>query len=115
AEARAAADRAARGAAGAELARKRDETDALHAQLRSLTASVEALSAAMHEVGGFRRETVQVLGARLSGAATEVEHLRRELEIARADLEKKSAELRAIQDERDRLGRAFSLLGRNRG
>lgn len=114
-EARAAADRAAREAAEAALARKRDETDALHAQLRSLTASVEALSAAMHEVGGFRRETVQVLGARLSGASTEVEHLRRELEIARADLDKKSAELRAIQDERDRLGRAFSLLGRNRG
>ncbi len=115
AEARAAAEHAAREAAEAELARKRADTDQLHAQLRALTASVEALSGAMLDVAGFRRETVQVLGTRLSGQATEVEHLRRELEIARADLEKKSTELRAIQDERDRLGRAFTLLRRNRG
>jgi hypothetical protein len=115
AEAVAAAARTAQACAEAELQQKRADTEALHAQLRALSASVEALSGAMHEVAGFRRETVQVLGTRLSGQAAEAEHLRRELEIARADLEKKNRELLALQDERDRLGRAFTFLRRNRG
>jgi len=114
AEARAAADRAARAAAESELAEKRRDTDALHGQLRALTASVEALSGAMHEVAGFRRETVAVLGARLSGQSADVEHLRRELEIARADLDKKNTELAALSDERDRLGRAMAIFRRSR-
>ena len=115
ADARAAADRAARRAAEAELDRKRAEADALHAQLRALTASVEALSTALQDVAGFRRETVQVLGTRMVTKTDEAEHLRRELEIARVDLEKKTVELESLQQERDRLGRAFALLRRGRG
>jgi len=115
AEARAARDRATREAAEAELARKRTEADALHAQLRALSASVEALSAAMADVAGFRRETVAVLGTRLSSEAAGAEHLARELAIAQADLEKKNQELARLQQERDRLGRAFTFLRPNRG
>lgn len=110
AEARSAADRARRDAAEAEAARLRDESSSLHAQLRALTASIEALSAATADISAFRREAVQVLGTRLSGKEAEGEHLRRELEIARADLQKKDAELLAAHAERDRVGRALSFL-----
>ncbi|MDP2314584.1 MAG: hypothetical protein Q8P41_16900 [Pseudomonadota bacterium] len=114
-EGRAAVDRAARAAAEAELARKRTEVDGLHGQLRALTTSVEALSVAMHDVAGLRRETVAVLGTRLNAQTDEAEHLRRELAIAHADLDKKNLELGRLQQERDRLGRAFTLLRPNRG
>jgi hypothetical protein len=114
AEARAGRDRAIREAAEAELARKRLEADGLHAQLRALSSSVEALSAAMLDVAGFRRETLAVLGTRLSSEAAGAEHLQRELAIAHADLEKKNQELARLQQERDRLGRAFTFLGPNR-
>ncbi len=115
AEARAEHEAAARVAADTEVIRKRGEVDALHAQTRALTASVEALSTAMMDVAGFRRETVQVLGTRLASGAADAEHLRRELEIARADLDKKNVELQQVQDERDRMARSFPFLRRNRG
>lgn len=110
AEARAGAERARREAAEAEVAAKRAEIDALNAQVRALASSVEALSAAMADVAGLRRETVAVLGTRLAGRTASEEHLRRELEITRADLEKKNTELRAAQEERDRVGKALSFL-----
>jgi hypothetical protein len=114
AEARAAGAIAAREVAEAEVARKRVEVEELHAQVRALASSVEALSVAMLDVSGFRRETVTVLGTRLSSQTAEAEFLRRELEIAHADLEKKNSELKQVQDERDRLGRGFTLLRRSR-
>ncbi len=103
-EARAQADRVRRVAAEAEVAAKRAEVDALHTQVRALTSSVESLSAAVADVAGFRREAVAVLGARLAGRDAEGEHLRRELEILRADLDKKTRELESVQVERDRVG-----------
>ncbi|MDP2310342.1 MAG: hypothetical protein Q8P18_30275 [Pseudomonadota bacterium] len=115
AEGRAERDRAARECAEAELARKRTEVDDLHLQLRALTSSVSALSTAMVDVAGFRRETVAVLGTRLAAESDEAEHLRRELAISQANLEKKDLELGRLQQERDRLGRAFTFLRPNRG
>jgi hypothetical protein len=115
AEARTARERVARASAEAELLRKRDEVDTLHGQLRALTSSVEALSAAMVDVAGFRRETVAVLGTRLAAESGEAEFLRRELAITKADLEKKDLELGQLRQERDRLGRAFTFLRPNRG
>lgn len=115
AEARMARERVARASAEAEVLRKRAEVDALHAQVRALASSVESLSAAMLDVAGFRRETVAVLGTRLSAEAGEAEFLRRELAIAKADLDKKELELGRLRHERDRLGRAFTLLRPNRG
>lgn len=95
-----------------ELGQKHAEVERLTAQVVSLTGSVEALSAAMLDVAAFRRETVAVLGLRLSGSEATKEHLARELEIARADLAKKQAELDALAAERDRMG---GLLTRLRG
>lgn len=109
---RAAADRTLREAAEAEVHRKRAEVDSLFGQLRALTASVEALAGAQTDIAGFRRETVQVLGARLAGQTEEAEGLRRELAIVRADLEKKDRELEALRGERDRLGGVLRRLGR---
>jgi hypothetical protein len=94
-------------AAEAEVGAKRAEVAALVAQSQALTAAVERLAAAQADVAGFRREAVAVLGARLAGQTEEAEHLRRELEILRADLAKKNVELRLLQEERDR-----GLLGR---
>ena len=68
----------------------------------------------MADVAAFRKETVQVLGTRLSSESATAEHLRRELEITRADLDKKNQELAALSTERDRLGRAFTILRRDR-
>lgn len=110
ARATAARDRQLRDAAEAEVDRKRAEVAALTAQTQALTTSVAQLSAAMADVAGFRRETVQVLGARLTGHTEEAEHLRRELAIAQAELEKKDLELAQIHRERDRLGGVIKRL-----
>lgn len=98
---------ALREAAEAEVARKRDEVDGLHAQIRALTSAVEANAAALADVAALRRETVNVLGARLAGADATRESLQRQLEEVRADRDKKAAELDAMTVERDRLQRVF--------
>jgi predicted nuclease with TOPRIM domain len=93
-----------------EVADKRTENQELAAQNRALTASIEALSAAMADMAAFRKETAVVLGTRLSGTQATNEQLRRELEIMRADLDKKTQELEAIQSERGRLERTLLRL-----
>ena len=110
AEVAARAERARRAAAEREVEVKRQEIDALNLQVRALCGAVESATAAVADVAGLRREVVQVLGARLSGREVEGEHLRRELEIVRADLEKKTRELEAAHGERDRLGRLYDRL-----
>lgn len=107
ARARSAADRLARLGAEAEVVHKRAEVEALQGQVRALTSAVEATSAAISDVAAFRRETVSVLGARLSGVEATREQLAREVETLRADLQKKDAELAALIAERDRLLRVF--------
>jgi hypothetical protein len=96
--------------AALEVADKRNENQELAAQNRALTASIEALSAAMADMAAFRKETAVVLGTRLSGTQASNEQLRRELEIMRADLDKKTQELEAIQSERGRLERTLLRL-----
>lgn len=107
AKARAEAAGLARAAADAEVRRKREEVDALHAQVRALAGAVEASSAAVADVVALRRETVAVLGARLGGQDAQRERLVQELETMRADNAKKDAELAALTAERDRLLRVF--------
>lgn len=97
---------------GAERDKKQAEVDALVRQGQALAASVEALSAAMLDVASFRKEAVTVLGARLGGEAATNEQLAREVEVLRADLAKKEAELAALTRDRDRLGRALDWLRR---
>ena len=110
AEARASSAETLREAAETEVAVKREEIVRLDAQIRALVSSVEAASAAVADVAGFRREAVAALGTRLAGREAEGEQLRRELEITRAELEKKSLELAAMQADRDRNGKAMQFL-----
>jgi hypothetical protein len=110
AEANARAAHAAAEAAREEVARKRGEVDALNAQVRALCSAVEASSAAVADVAAFRRETTQVLGARLAGEEASREALAREVEVLRADLAKKDAELDAAHRDRDRVGRTLAFL-----
>lgn len=107
ARARSEADRVARLGAEAEVVHKRAEVEALQGQVRALTSAVEATSAAIADVAAFRRETVSVLGARLSGVEATREQLAREVETLRADVQKKDAEQAALIAERDRLLRVF--------
>ncbi len=104
---RADAETVLRTAAEAEVDAKRAEVADLHAQVRALVSAVEASSAAIADVAAFRRETVTVLGARLSGAEAGREQLLREVEGLRADVEKKNAELSALAADRGRLQRVF--------
>lgn len=102
-------------AAEAEVVRKRDEVATLHTQVASLTGALSRLSEAMSDVAGFRRETVAVLGTRLAGQTGEAEELRRQLEIARAELDKKTLELNAVQADRSRLDGVLARLRPTRG
>ncbi|MSP56961.1 MAG: hypothetical protein EXR69_15360 [Myxococcales bacterium] len=107
ARSRADAEAHLRAAAEAEVATKRAEIDDLHGQTRALVGAVEASAAALADVVAFRRETVAVLGSRLSGEQATREQLQREVATVQADLEKKSAEIAALTAERDRLQRVF--------
>lgn len=89
--------------ASAEVAEKRAEVARLNEQIAVLTGTVDRLSRAMDEVAGFKREAVTVLGGQSEQARRQLADTERELAIARADLEKKSAELRAMDQLRERL------------
>ena len=109
---RAEQERTLREAAEAEVEQKRAELAAAQAQIRALCGSVEAVSAAIADVAGFRREAAAVLGSRLAGEEARAEQWRRELEIARADLWKKERELEALRSERGRLESVIRRLWR---
>ncbi|MFZ5476057.1 MAG: hypothetical protein ACOZNI_04725 [Myxococcota bacterium] len=110
AEAEARAAHAVAEAARAEVAGKRAEIEALNQQVRALASAVEASAAAVADVAAFRRETVQVLGARLAGGDVDNERLLSQMEVLKADLAKKDAELAAAQAERNRLDRTLAFL-----
>ncbi len=90
-------------AAESEVAEKRLETVALVEQIHRLTETVSNLSGAVAEVAGFKREAIDVLDRTGQQARHQARNLGRELSIARADLAKKNAELRAMEDEKRRL------------
>ncbi len=101
ARAEAAEERAAR--AEAEVARKREEVAALTARLQATEGTVERLARAVDEVAGFKREAIAVLGGRSERALRSLAEAEREIAILRADVEKKSAELAAMDELRARL------------
>ena len=103
AEAEAKALHAALEQAKQEVAEKREEVLELHGQVRSLIDSQQHLTHAIDEVAGFKREVVGVLGHRIDLAERSRQELERELGLLRADNEKKSAELLAMDSLRARL------------
>lgn len=103
AEARAEAAEAAEARAEAEVARKRQEVAQLTGQIQQLQGTLARMARSLDEVAGFKREAVAVLGGRIEHADARRGAAETELAILRADLEKKSAELMAMDELRARL------------
>ena len=93
----------ARGRAEAEVSRKRQEIAAQTVQIQELTSTAARLARAIDEVAGFKREAIEILGGRIARAGDARAEAERELAILRADLEKKTAELLAMDELRARL------------
>jgi phage shock protein A len=89
--------------AEAEVTAKRAEVSGMVDQVQSLTRTVDRLSRAVDEVAGFKREAIAVLGNQSATAAQSVEDALRENALLRADVEKKTAELQAMDELRQRL------------
>ena len=93
----------ARNRAESEVTRKRAEVAALVSQIQALTSTVDRLSRAVDEVSGFKREAITLLGNQSANDRLSLEEAREEIATLRADIEKKSAELKAMDILRDRL------------
>lgn len=93
----------ARAAAEAEVTHKREEAARLTAQVQELTSVVARQARALDEVAGFKREAVSVLGGQASSASLEAREANRQVALLRADVEKKTAELHAMDELRGRL------------
>ena len=93
----------AKARAEAEVAQKRSEVSGLNAQIQTLTRSLDRLTRAMDEVAGFKREAIQVLGNQGAADRLSLDEAVAENALLRADIEKKSAEIRAMDELRARL------------
>ena len=93
----------ARSRAETEVTRKRAEVAALVSQIQALTSTVDRLSRAVDEVAGFKREAITLLGHQRANDRLSLEEAREEIATLRADIEKKSAELGAMDILRERL------------
>ena len=99
----AAAARSALARAEAEVNEKRSQHEALTSQVHRLVDTVSRQARALDEVAGFKREAIQILGNQGERAQRSAAELSRENTLLRADVEKKTAELRAMDDLRARL------------
>ncbi len=93
----------ARHRAESEVTRKRAEVAALVSQIQALTSTVDRLSRAVDEVAGFKREAITLLGNQSANDRLSLEEAREEIARLRADIEKKSAEITAMDGLRARL------------
>ena len=64
---------------------------------------MDRLSRAVDEVAGFKREAITVLGNQSESATLSLREANQEIALLRADIEKKTAELTAMDDLRRRL------------
>jgi len=103
AQAEAQAAHAARARAEAEVADKRSEIASQNAQIQTLMRSIDRLTRAMDEVAGFKREAIQLLGNQGASDRLSRDEAHAENALLRADIEKKSAELVAMDQLRLRL------------
>jgi prefoldin subunit 5 len=82
--------------AEAEVAAKRAEIVILNSQIASLTSTVDRLSRAIDEVAGFKREAITLLGNQGTSDRRSRDEAHDENAILLADVQKKSAELAAM-------------------
>ena len=102
-EARAEAAHAACAAAEVEVTRKRGEVARLTAQVQDLVSTVARQARALDEVAAFKREAISVLGGQSEQARLGRREAESQLALLRADVEKKTAELQAMDELRARL------------
>lgn len=93
----------AKARAEAEVTQKRGEVTALNVQIQTLTRTLDRMTRAMDEVAGFKREAIQLLGNQGAADRLSLEAAVAENALLRADVEKKSAEIRAMDELRARL------------
>lgn len=103
AQARREAAEEARAAAEAEAVRKREETARLTVQLQELTGTVARQARALDEVAGFKREAIAILGGQAEAATLDARESGRLVAALQADVEKKSAEVVAAEEQRVQL------------
>jgi hypothetical protein len=101
--ARADAAEAARVAAEVEVTRKREEVARLTGQVQDLVGTVARQARALDEVAAFKREAISVLGGQSEQARLGQREAESQLALLRADVEKKTAELQAMDELRARL------------
>lgn len=103
AQADAAAADAARRRAEAEVSAKRDEIASLNTQIATLTRALDRLTRTLDEVAGFKREAIQLLGNQGAADRLSRDEAHAQNALLRADIEKKSAEITAMDQLRERL------------
>lgn len=86
-----------------EVLDKRNEVEKLTQQIQTQLGIIDRLSRAVDEVSGFKREAIAVLDTRVQHHSQSAETLARENAILLADIEKKTAELAAMDALRARL------------
>ena len=86
-----------------EVLEKRNEVEKLTQQIQTQLGIMDRLSRAVDEVSGFKREAIAVLDTRVQHHSQSAETLARENAILLADIEKKTAELAAMDALRARL------------
>ncbi len=69
----------------------------------TLLGAIDRLTLALEHISGFKNEALQITGHRLDSAQRSAEELSKENALLRADIEKKSAELHAMNLLRERL------------
>lgn len=89
--------------ANQEVMQKREQVSNLTKQVQQQTSTIDRLAKSVDEVTSYRREAIQVLGTRIEQHSRTAEELQRENAILQADLTKKSAELKAMDQLRERL------------
>ena len=69
----------------------------------TLLGAIDRLTLALEHISGFKNEALQITGHRLDSAQRSAEEMSKENAILRADIEKKTAELNAMNLLRERL------------
>lgn len=103
AEARAEAAAAAAARAEADAVRTREQLAQAQAQVHELLGTTGRMARALDEVAGFKREAVALLGGQSEHARRAEHDAQREIGLLRADIEKKNAEIAALDELRGRL------------
>ena len=86
-----------------ELLQKEQEIKNKNNTEIKLLSSIDRLSLSLEQISGFKNEALTIAGHRIDSAQRSVEELSKENALLRADVEKKSAELAAMDKLTERL------------